>query len=220
MILWSGFASPIQAPPGEYTVTMTAGSYKKSAKFKWLKDPRWSATDKDLVDKFQLQQKIASRTTEANDAVVQVRFIRTGLDKALEEAAKKGELSNLTAMSDKLRAGLTKVEEAIYQTKNRSGQDPLNYPIRLNDKLAGVFSNVSNSNFRPTDQAYEVFDLLSKALGVELADLKKLIEVDLATINAELKRRGVVEVASTPPPRGDSGGFDNEPTRDGDRDGR
>jgi len=219
MILWSGFASPIQAPPGEYTVTMTAGTYKKSAKFRWLKDPRWSATDKDLVDKFQLQQKIAARTTEANDAVVQARFIRTGLEKALEEAAKKGDLGNLTALSDKLKSGLAKVEEAIYQTKNRSGQDPLNFPIRLNDKLAGVYSNVSNSNFRPTDQAYEVFDLLSKALGVELADLKKLIEVDLSAINAELKKRGVTEIGSVPPPRSDSGGFDVEPTRDGDRDG-
>ena len=74
--------------------------------------------------------------------------------------------------------GITEIEEAIYQTKNKSGQDPLNYPIRLNDKLSGVLSNVSSGDYRPTKQSYEVFAMLSKQLDVQLAKLNKLIPQD------------------------------------------
>ena len=70
---------------------------------------------------------------------------------------------------------VTEIEEAIYQTKNRSGQDPLNYPIRLNDKLAGVLSNISSGDFRPTKQSYEVFQMLAKQLDAQLAKLDKLV---------------------------------------------
>ena len=56
----------------------------------------------------------------------------------------------------------------------KSGQDPLNYPIRLNNKIAAVLSNVMSGNFKPTRQSYEVFDMLSKQLQVQLDLLKKL----------------------------------------------
>jgi hypothetical protein len=52
--------------------------------------------------------------------------------------------------------GMKEVEEALYQTKNQSGQDPLNFPIRLNNKLAAVGGVASRGHFPPTDQAYDV----------------------------------------------------------------
>ncbi|MBC8064291.1 MAG: glycosyl hydrolase, partial [Chlorobia bacterium] len=197
MIVWSGGPSPILAPPGEYTVTMVADGVRKSAKFKWLRDPRNSSTDADLVEQFKFLQTVSARLTTANESVTRIRTLRSNLDKALEEAKKKGDLGSLDGMSATFRAGITKVEEAIYQTKNKSGQDPLNYPIRLNDKLAGVFSNASSGNFRPTDQAHEVFELLSGQLEVQLKELAKLEAVELKAINSELAKRGVKEVSAT-----------------------
>jgi hypothetical protein len=93
-----------------------------------------------------------------------------------------------------VNASLTALEEAIYQTKNRSGQDPLNYPIRLNDKLAGVFSTAMGGDFRPTDQAREVFERLSNQLAVQEKLLKHHVDVDLPAINAELTKLGVEAV--------------------------
>jgi len=196
MVVWSGFPSPITAPPGEYTVTMVVDGAKYPAKFKWLRDPRGSATDADLVEQFKFAQKISARLTEANDSVARIRSLRTNLDKALEEAKAKGSLGLLDTLSGAFRAGITQVEEAIYQTKNKSGQDPLNYPIRLNDKLAGVFSTVMGGNFRPTDQSYEVFDRLSAELEAQLKELRRLESTDLKAINAELEKRGIKPVAS------------------------
>lgn len=191
MILWSGFPSPLTMPPGEYTVTMVTGEVRQSAKFRWVRDPRSSASDRDLVAQHEFLLRVAKRLDEANGAVTRIRALRTDLDKAVEEASKKGDAASLRTSVDGLKAKLTSVEEAIYQTKNRSGQDPLNYPIRLNDKLAGVFSTASGGDFRPTDQSVEVFEILSRQLADQEAILKRLVDADLAAVNAELTRRGV-----------------------------
>jgi len=194
MILWGAFPSQLTLPPGQYTVTMLADGVKQSSGFRWLKDPRSSSSDRDLVQQYEFANKIAARVNEANDAVLTVRKVRTGLATAREEAAKKGDLGTLANSIDTLTANLTNIEEAIYQTKNRSGQDPLNYPIRLNNKIAALMHIVQSGDFRPTDQSYEVFDRLSKELAVRLTNLQTLLKVDLAAINQELTRRGVKPV--------------------------
>ncbi|MBS1700139.1 MAG: glycosyl hydrolase [Armatimonadetes bacterium] len=161
MILWSGFPSPITAPPGTYKLTMTADGQTFSTDFRWSKDPRTTASDADLQEKFRFQMEIVAKIDQAHKALADIK-------KTKEERGDKAD--------PKWLADITAVEEAIYQTKNKSGQDPLNYPIRLNDKLAGVFSNVSGGNFRPTSQSYEVFKMLSKKLDEQLAKLAVLLK--------------------------------------------
>ena len=195
MVMWSGFASPIMAPPGEYTVTMTADGVTRQSKFKWLKDPRNSSSDADLAEQFKFQMEIADKVTLANDSVAKIRRLRTNLKKAVDEAKAKGDSASLESKVASFDASITKIEETIYQTKLRSGQDPLNYPIRLNDKLAGVLSNVSSGTFRPTEQSREVFRYLSGQLDAELEVLAKLEKVDLAAINEDLKKRGIQPVS-------------------------
>jgi len=185
MILWSGFPSPISAPPGEYTVTMVVDGAKQSTKFRLVKDPRNPSSDRDLVAQVAFLREVSRALTASSDAVSAIRSVREGLLKVTDAA--------FAPRIAELNAKLTAVEEAIYQTKNRSGQDPLNYPIRLNDRLAGVFSNAS-SDYRPTDQAREVFKLLSGLLKVELGRLEKLFGTDLAALNAEFKAKGLAAV--------------------------
>jgi photosystem II stability/assembly factor-like uncharacterized protein len=165
MIFWAGFPSPITAPPGEYKLTMVADGTKLTTPFRWSKDPRSSATDADLQEKFRFQMQIAAKINQAHEAMTRIKDAKTTKGASADPEWLKG---------------VTEVEEAIYQTKNRSGQDPLNYPIRLNDKLAGVLSNISGGDFRPTKQSYEVFAMLAKQLDVQLAKLDKLIPVGKA----------------------------------------
>ena len=197
MIIWSGFPSPITMPPGEYTVTMVAGAVRQSAKFRWVKDPRSTSSDADVVAQHAFLKRVAMRIDEANAAVLQIRRLRTAIETSVAAATQKGNAADLSSQSEDLIRRLASVESAIYQTSNRSGQDPLNYPIRLNDKLSGVFSNASSGDFRPTDQAVEVFNILSRQLAEQEAILKRLVEHDLAKVNAELKQRGVAEVKAS-----------------------
>ncbi len=160
MILWAGRGGTIAAAPGEYKLTMTVDGQKQSTTFRWLKDPRTPATDADLQEKFRFQMQIVDKLNHAHAALAKIKKAR--------------EAQGATADAAWLK-GITEVEEAIYQTKNKSGQDPLNYPIRLNDKLAGVLGNVSGGDYRPTKQSYEVFNMLAKQLDIQLTKLDKLI---------------------------------------------
>ena len=184
MILWGAGARPVTAPPGTYEVKMTVDGWSHSYKFKWLKDPRSSATDRDLVEQFNFIQTISVRTNEANDAVLAIRAVREGLTKA--------------NAGSQLASKLTQIEEALYQTKNRSGQDPLNYPIRLNNKIAALISTVSTGDFKPTKQSYEVYAMLSKQLEKELGALDKLMAEDLKAVNAEIVAKGGTAIAVPP----------------------
>ena len=93
--------------------------------------------------------------------------------------------------ADSLNARLTAVEEAIYQTKNRSSQDPLNYPIRLNNKLAALTDVVGDADARPTEQARQVFAELSAALQVELDRLQVALDTGVPAFNALVKQQDV-----------------------------
>jgi photosystem II stability/assembly factor-like uncharacterized protein len=196
MIMWAAFPRPLIAPPGTYRVRVSIDGQVTESSFRWLKDPRVSATDKDLVEQFRFMREIGAKVDEANNAVLQIRQLRSGLDKAGTALAGKPEAATLTPKIDAVRARLTKIEEAIYQTQNRSGQDPLNYPIRLNNRIAALMGVVGSGEFRPTDQSYEVFRVLSKLLADELGKLRQITDQDLAALNLELRRAGIEPVGA------------------------
>jgi hypothetical protein len=93
---------------------------------------------------------------------------------------------------------MTEVEEALYQTKNRSSQDPLNFPIRLNDKLLGVAGSAIVGDYPPTAQAVAVKDQLVAAIDVQLAKLRQIWEGDLARFNAMAREKSVPAVILPP----------------------
>ena len=164
MIFWAGFPSRIDLPPGLYTLRLTVDGAVKTEPVRLKRDPRLEATDADLVEQYKFQRKIADRVQEANDAVAEIRKLRATLM----------EKTDPTPAESARIAALTEVEEAIYQTKVKSGQDPLNYPIRLNNKLAALFNVVGSGEWKPTRQSYQVYEQLSRQLQVQLDRLAKL----------------------------------------------
>jgi len=158
MILWGGSASGPVAPPGQYRIRLTANGRTETQSFTVRRDPRLiGVTDADLREQFALAQKINKRVSEANDAVIRIRVARSQLQKR--------------DPSSPFIPKLTKIEEDLYQVRNRSGQDPLNFPIRLNNRLAALQRSVETGEARPTAAAYVVFKELSSDLDRELAEL-------------------------------------------------
>ncbi|MFN2602824.1 MAG: glycosyl hydrolase [Gemmatimonadaceae bacterium] len=158
MILWGGSASGPVAPPGQYRIRLTANGRTETQSFTVRRDPRLiGVTDADLREQFALAQKINKRVSDANDAVIRIRVARDRLQKR--------------DPSSPFIAKLTKIEEDLYQVRNRSGQDPLNFPIRLNNRLAALQRSVETGDARPTAAAYVVFKGLSSDLDRELAEL-------------------------------------------------
>jgi hypothetical protein len=137
MILWSARAeNGPMAPPGTYTVKLTANGVTESQPITVRRDPRLTAfTDADLVEQFTLASKIRDRVSAANEAVIRIRAVKKDLAARTPAGPSKRDV-------DRLVADLSAVEEALYQVRNRSGQDPLNFPIKLNNKLAALQRSV------------------------------------------------------------------------------
>ena len=194
MILWSANAGqgPVAAP-GTYQVRLTVGDHVQTQKVAVKMDPRLiGVTEKDLQEQFDLAMKIRDKTSEANRAVVLIRDFR----KQAKERVDKTKDSQIRAAVDALMKKLSDVEEEIYQVRNQSNQDPLNFPIKLNNRIAALRRSVETGDARPTNASYIVFKELSAELDVQLAKLKALVDGELVTLNKLLGEKSLEPIRS------------------------
>jgi photosystem II stability/assembly factor-like uncharacterized protein len=210
MIMWA--ARPERgpaAPPGKYAVRVTANGQTKTRDFTVGIDPRLQAdgiTEADLKEQFALSAKVRDRVSEANQAVITIRSIRQQVTERMEKIPQRRR-AEIQKLADAVLKTLATVEEQVYQVRNRSGQDPLNYPIMLNNKIAALAGVVESADSKPTAQSYEVFDELSKALEAELQKMQGTLKSDLPRLNTALQREKVAPVdpaarpAAPPPPQ-------------------
>ncbi|MCR9083690.1 MAG: glycosyl hydrolase, partial [Cyclobacteriaceae bacterium] len=140
--------------------------------FKVLADPRYPSTQADLEEQFEFLMNVNRKLTETHQTIKLIRQYRAELDSMETKPA------NLEA----IQAEMTEIEETLYQTKNRSGQDPLNFPIRLNNKLAHLNSIAGNGDYKPTVQAEEVRAELTEQIDVQLARFKRLEQEEISKL--------------------------------------
>ena len=193
MIMWSGSTTGPMAPPGAYSVRMTAGSTTQTFPFRVKKDPRSDASDVDLLAQFKLLLAIRDRTTDANMAVRTVRNMRWQVADRAPKLTGQPSIE-FQSLANDMMAELTGAEREVYQTKNQSGQDPLNYPIKLNNQIAALSGTVGEGEYRPTQQAQQAFSMLSGKLEVQLVTIKKSLDSRLPRLNAILKAAGLPEL--------------------------
>jgi hypothetical protein len=194
MIMWAASTRGPAAPPGRYQVRVTAGGVTKTQDFQIKRNAAVpNVTDADLQAQFTLAMQISERVSEANREVIRIRDINTQITERIGKTSDAAVKTAGQALIDKL----TDVEGEIYQHRLRSGQDPLNYPIRLNNKLAALQGTVEGGDYRPTDQSVAVFKELSGRLDKELARLDALVKTDLAAFNKTLTAAGLEPVKGT-----------------------
>jgi hypothetical protein len=156
-----------------------------------LKDERLGVTDDDLRAQFQLSRQVIDRLNEANRTVIRIRELKS----AIAERVGAARDDDLAAAGLSLTEALTGVEGEIYQHRNRSNQDPLNFPIKLNNQLAGVLGVIQSADAAPTAQSYAVFDQLSGQLDGHLARLEAIVTGALADFNRRLRDAGLEPIA-------------------------
>jgi len=128
--------------------------------------------------------------SEANNAVVQIR----GIKKETADRLKKNQDAKLASTGEKLTTNLSDVEDDIYQVKNQSGQDPLNFPIKINNRLANLNRVVNTGDGRPIANAPVLLNEYTKILDVQIVRLQGVVKTDLTAFNGELKRLGLEEI--------------------------
>ena len=185
MINWAGRGGAPSMAPGTYRVKMTAGTNAPISYDYIVKpDPRSRATEADLLEQTRFALQVRDKVTQANQGVIEIRNLKTDLkDRATKMTANMAFGPLVKTFADSLSA----VEDSIYQTKNQSGQDPLNFPIRLNDQIGGLMGFVMGGERRPSKQAYDVWAVLAPKLDVQIARMEKIIASELPKVNAALK---------------------------------
>jgi photosystem II stability/assembly factor-like uncharacterized protein len=190
MVMWAGANRGILAVPGPYRVRLLVDGARHEQGFAIKADPRLTVSQADLQARFDLATQVSAKVSAANEAVLLVRGIRA---QAETQAKAKPLPPEVTSLITRLSA----VEGELYQVKNRSSQDPLNYPIKLNNKLAALLGVIEGGEAAPTEGARLVFADLSAKLAAQLAALDAAL-ADLPTANAALKAAGLKPLEKKP----------------------
>ena len=197
LIMWAGSTRGPQAPPGRYVVKITANGVSRSQDVTINRnDAVRGVTDADLQAQFELARQINGKVSATNEAVLRIRSVKDQIAARLANTRD----AQITRAGKTLIEKLTAVEGELYQYRNRSSQDPLNFPIRLNNKLAALQGLVEYGDHKPTDQARAVFKELSDRLDIQLAQLDALAKKDLAALNTMLSRRKIQAITDGVPP--------------------
>jgi hypothetical protein len=198
LILWSGELRGPRVVPGNYQMKLTVDGKVFQEELVVKADPRLSSSAADYAKQLDLSLKIRDKVSETHEAIVQIREVRRQIDDLLKRVKDHSSFKPVGEAGSTLTRNLTAIEETLYQTKNRSNQDPLNYPIRLNNKLAALGGVVSSGESAPTDQAYAVYDELVSQIDSELLKLNQLVKNDLPAFNQLVKQQNIPAVVVRP----------------------
>ncbi|MFO0980873.1 MAG: glycosyl hydrolase [Planctomycetota bacterium] len=192
-VMWGGGTQGPLAPPGQYQVRLTLGDKVLTQPFAVLKDPRVATTQAEFQAQLELLIKVRDQLSQVHRAVKQIREVRQQIDATVARAKGLPAEQELKDAAKQLTDKLTAIEDELVQTKSKSSQDPLNYPIKLNDKLAALMATASG-DYGPTKQSYDVFDYLGSQAQQHLATLRDLMSKDVLQFNQLAKEQEVPAV--------------------------
>lgn len=189
MILWWGSTAAPMAVPGEYEVVLTVEDKSYAKPFTIIPDGNSETDLAGMQRQFDFITDVNSTVDKAHKSIKKIRKINSQLE-AFQKQYKEDEgIKDLVEKAKKLQESFSEIEKALYQTKNKSGQDPLNFPIRLTNKLAHLNSLVGMDDFPPTQQDVAVKDELSRQINVELIKFDQLISEEISAFNTAFNQK-------------------------------
>ena len=198
MVMWAGNTRGPVAPPASYTVKVTADADTQSQRFTIAREPHILAnvSDQDLREQFDLAMNVRNKVSQANDAVLLIRGIKQQI------ADRKAKLdprqtAAIRALDD-LNQNIDVIENEIYQTKLQSSQDPLNFPIKLNNKIAALQGVIESADTAPSEQTYSMFRTLGGKLDDQLSKLDAAVKTKLPAVNQQLQRQKLESIKPEP----------------------
>ncbi|MBX2911349.1 MAG: glycosyl hydrolase [Cyclobacteriaceae bacterium] len=180
-----------KAVPGKYKARLTANGQVTEQEFEIVKDPRVPTTQQEFQEQFDFLSKVRDKVSEAHQGILDIRKIKTDLGYVKTKVEEKPENKGLLDAMKKFQDDLTVIENDIHQTKNQAQQDPLNFGIKLNNRLAFLLYEEGTGDYPPTRQAEQVRQELSRQIDDELNKLNALIDSRVPAINEMIKGKGI-----------------------------
>lgn len=191
LIMWAARLTGPKAIPGKYKVKLTVNDKPLETEFEIIKDPRTSGTTDDIKAQFDFLIQVRDKLSVTNKAIKKIRTAREQINRVTEPMKGKDDMKPVLDMAKAINDDMKKIEEALYQTKNRSGQDPLNFPIRLNNKLAALAGEADGSDYRPTEQVRAVYSEITAKIDSQLAALEMILNERIPAFNKLIKEKSI-----------------------------
>ena len=190
MILWWASLDGPRALPGTYKARLIHNGIAQDVTFNIVKDPRSTSSEDDLRAQFDFLNEVIAKLTETNSAIKNIRKARTQIN-TVTARLDGDDYQEIKDLTKEILEEMKTIEEALYQTKNQSRQDPLNFPIRLNNKLGHLNSLMGMGDFKPTKQAVEFKEEVTAEIDTELEKLGKIFNTRIPNFNALVKSKEV-----------------------------
>ena len=194
---WEAFENQLvgpQVPPGTYAARLELDGQTLETSFEVRKDPRVAAAQADLEAQFALAMNVHRKISETHETINAIRSLKKQIDLWEARAKEQGGMARVVNAAASLRRKAGAIEEELVQVKAKSRQDTLNYPAKLNAKLAGLLGSVGSADFAPTKGMRDVFEDLSRRVDAQVARWKALSDGDIAAFDALVRSSGVPAV--------------------------
>ena len=183
MILWWASLNGAKVVPGDYKVSLMVNNKTQNQPFEILADPRAEVSLDQMQEQYDFVFDVNQTIDKAHKSIKKIRKINDQLSLFIKQYEGEEAVSDLVTKAKELKKSFSEIEKALYQTKNRSNQDPLNFPIRLTNKLGHLNSLVTMDDFPPTAQDIIVKDELSAEINTELDAFNTLITKEIKSFN-------------------------------------
>jgi hypothetical protein len=183
------------AAPGAYRVRLAVGDHTATEDFQILKDPRVEVSQDDLAAQLALGLQIRDRLTTVNESINRLRAVREQTDLWAKRTKETPQEEQIAAAAKDLKTKLDGIEGELIQTQAKSEQDTLNFPVKLNTKLAALAGSVGSGDAAPTTQQRDLFADLSARIDAQLAALGRVEEDDIPAFNALIRDAALPAIA-------------------------
>jgi hypothetical protein len=191
LIMWAAGTQGPVALPGSYKVRLIYNNDSLQSDFSIIKDPRSDVSLEQLKEQFDFLIEVRNKVSETSEAILKIRKARAQINELTSKLSNDSIYDPIREFSDSINTLITKVEETLYQTKNQSRQDPLNFPIKLNNKLAHLMMLTSIGDYQPTQQAFEFKQEVTESINKALADLNEILETQIPAFNKMVKETDI-----------------------------
>ena len=190
LILWHGNVPGPKAAPGNYSFKIKTEKDSAQGNFIIKANPVYKLSQQDYEDQFNFLLAVRDKSNDIQKAIKNIRDVRKQIsdftDKQGTDLPKE-----IKQQADTINKQMTTIEEALHQTKAKSGQDVLNFPIRLDDKISGLYDFANSGNAAPAKQVKDAYAELSAQADVQLNALKKIMETDLVKLNGLIREKAL-----------------------------
>ena len=185
------------APPGAYTVKLTAGGRELSQPLTVKKDPHSTGTEAEIQQQTKMLEELRRDAETTATMVNQIELIRSQLQN-LPRIIEAGREADVRKAAVDLEQKLIAIEGALVELRlTGRGQDGVRWGSKLLGKINYLANGLASADNQPTSQQLEVQKLLEERMAASGGQLDALMGKELAAFNDLLRRRSLPTIVAS-----------------------